>query len=313
MALAPFPADDPIWNTNGTNRTTPTTTKQGIGWALNEAPPSSFFNWWMFYVSEYVQHYKTAVVALDTGKANRNGDDQLSGDFSPSVDGGATLGQGRPFLRVRTHQLSVDLIGPLGDEPSSIGQPGSPYGQGYFSDLFAATKVAAPIGTFSSAVNVPVVNASVLNAATVSATTSVSTLEVITGQGGHQTKRGIREFDVNRALAVIEKPAGVVFSFATHVVKASNISGAVATGGQLRFTMTNAMADVNYGVTPVFCRGAAVSDSDLVLCQVLNKTTTTFDVRFWYWSGTAWTQLILDTTNGLAKISGSVTVQGNEA
>lgn len=96
MAVAPFPADDPIWNTGGLNRTTPLIGKQALGWTTEEEPPSGYFNWFMFYVGEYIQHYKAAVIALDSGKVNLSGAagglPSMSGVFAPTVDNTGSIG-----------------------------------------------------------------------------------------------------------------------------------------------------------------------------------------------------------------------------
>lgn len=90
--LAPFPADDPIWNTGGTNRITPTGAKQILGYALGEEPPSGHDNWFQFYVGEYVQHYKVAVVALNNGKLDRNGNNTITGTILVDLDDTHDLG-----------------------------------------------------------------------------------------------------------------------------------------------------------------------------------------------------------------------------
>lgn len=46
----PKPTVLPEWNSDGTNRTTPSAGQQDTGWISGQKPPSSYFNWWMYYV-----------------------------------------------------------------------------------------------------------------------------------------------------------------------------------------------------------------------------------------------------------------------
>lgn len=52
MPTKPTPVVRPRWNTGGANRVTPSSGKIALGWEANEAPSSSFFNWWKFEVGE---------------------------------------------------------------------------------------------------------------------------------------------------------------------------------------------------------------------------------------------------------------------
>lgn len=85
-AAAAFPADDPIWNTGGANRVTPSGAKQALGWAASESPSSAFFNWFMFFTGEYIQHYKNEVVQLHSIKLDRNGGNMINGTIVTVLD-----------------------------------------------------------------------------------------------------------------------------------------------------------------------------------------------------------------------------------
>ena len=47
--VEPRPAKTPIWNTGGANRTEPGAGEKVTGWAINDQPPSSYFNWLQYY------------------------------------------------------------------------------------------------------------------------------------------------------------------------------------------------------------------------------------------------------------------------
>jgi len=49
------PAKIPEWNTSLTNQTEPNAAKKSLGWALNEAPPSSYFNWLQYFCGEWTR------------------------------------------------------------------------------------------------------------------------------------------------------------------------------------------------------------------------------------------------------------------
>lgn len=56
------PTDDPVWNTDATNRTEPDPSQQASGWTLNQKPPSSWFNWWMWLVYSWLIWLRDLVV-----------------------------------------------------------------------------------------------------------------------------------------------------------------------------------------------------------------------------------------------------------
>lgn len=47
--VEPQPTKKPEWNTGGSNRTEPTAGEKVTGWAANDEPPSSYFNWLQYY------------------------------------------------------------------------------------------------------------------------------------------------------------------------------------------------------------------------------------------------------------------------
>jgi hypothetical protein len=54
----PQPTQDPQWNTNGTNRVEPPSGQKASGWTIGQAPPSSYFNWWMNLVYQWCLYLK---------------------------------------------------------------------------------------------------------------------------------------------------------------------------------------------------------------------------------------------------------------
>jgi hypothetical protein len=50
------PSQLPEWNSGGANRVDPTAPEKVLGWTLNQKPPSSTFNWWMWTVYAWVQY-----------------------------------------------------------------------------------------------------------------------------------------------------------------------------------------------------------------------------------------------------------------
>jgi len=51
--VEPLPAKLPIWNTGGSNRTEPTAGEKVTGWAIDDEPPSSYFNWLQYYAGAW--------------------------------------------------------------------------------------------------------------------------------------------------------------------------------------------------------------------------------------------------------------------
>jgi hypothetical protein len=52
------PSQDPNWNTGGANRVDPSSGQKISGWTVNQAPPSSYFNWWMNLVYQWCIYLK---------------------------------------------------------------------------------------------------------------------------------------------------------------------------------------------------------------------------------------------------------------
>lgn len=52
------PTQDPAWNTGGANRVDPPSGQKTSGWTVNQAPPSSYFNWWMNLVYQWCLYLK---------------------------------------------------------------------------------------------------------------------------------------------------------------------------------------------------------------------------------------------------------------
>lgn len=96
--VEPKPAETPIWNTGGANRTDPMAAKKVLGWELNEAPPSSYFNWLMHYtgagfvwlyerLNDGALEHDVTLSALQPDAAGRGGD--------LTLDAGSPLTSGR--------------------------------------------------------------------------------------------------------------------------------------------------------------------------------------------------------------------------
>jgi hypothetical protein len=94
------PAKIPIWNTGGSNRTEPLTGEKTSGWAVDDEPPSSYFNWlqyytgaWLTWLNERVYkgslEHDLTVAALQPDSSGNGGDLALTaGDADTSGDGG---------------------------------------------------------------------------------------------------------------------------------------------------------------------------------------------------------------------------------
>jgi len=143
--LTAFPADDPIWNTGGTNRTTPLDGKQAIGWEIDEEPPSGYFNWWQFYVWKYIEHYKVTAAALNDGKVDRAGDLALAGDFSPDFDGAYSFGaQTKPWLHIWAYDVHVNNVVPRpGIATADLGASGNRFRKLWISNIDSTGTIAA--------------------------------------------------------------------------------------------------------------------------------------------------------------------------
>ncbi len=50
--------NEPVWNTDQTNNTEPGSGQKAAGWAVDQVPPSSYFNWWQNKVGEWVTYLK---------------------------------------------------------------------------------------------------------------------------------------------------------------------------------------------------------------------------------------------------------------
>lgn len=59
--MAAKPGATPNWNTDGTNRTTPSAGELAAGYAVNQVPSSSKLNWWMNTVYQWIQYFADQV------------------------------------------------------------------------------------------------------------------------------------------------------------------------------------------------------------------------------------------------------------
>lgn len=65
----PQPSDDPRWNTDLTNNTDPPSGQKDTGWTVSQVPPSSYFNWWMNLVYQWVLYLKNLATEAFTWTA----------------------------------------------------------------------------------------------------------------------------------------------------------------------------------------------------------------------------------------------------
>jgi hypothetical protein len=312
--IAPFPADDPIWNTGGANRVAPTTGKQALGWTLEEEPPSATFNWWMFYVGEYVQHYKAAIAALYEDRLSRHGGEI---DGSMTFAGDQFYNIGTSSVRLKTLFTGrVDLIELLPwHTGASIGTSLRKFDTGYINDIFAddvdtATLTVGLGATFGGAVTMQddlAVNGN-LTVGLYAGEGSGGT--IFLGEGGYAGPHGVRTLNTNRAIVSIVKPANVAWDYAFHVGAEVNIGLITASSNELTVEFNQPMLNTNYGVSWSGCRNLGLGNTDIVLHQVHSKTTTRFKVIFYYLSGGVWTPMTLSTVNANNGLNGLLTVVG---
>lgn len=83
------PAETPVWNTDATNRTTPSGTQQASGWNLNQTGVSSFMNWWMFWVYQWILWFNTA--RKDLFEMHQNWIPPMTDSWTEIADNGATF------------------------------------------------------------------------------------------------------------------------------------------------------------------------------------------------------------------------------
>lgn len=316
--IAAFPADDPIWNTGGANRVAPTTGKQALGWTLGEEPPSATFNWWMFYVSEYVQHYKTAVAALYEDKLSRHGgevDGNITFDFDQIRNIGTDSVRLDTLFTGRVDAVTLFPSTPGGS--TSVGSSIRPFGNAHILNIFAndvdtATLTVGLGALFAGAVNMQddLLVEGNLTVGIYSGGGSGGTIFV--GDGGYAGGHGIRSLNTIRAALSIVKPASVAWDQAFHVGAQVNTGVITASGTELTVNFDQPMLDANYGVSWSGCRNLGIGNTDIVMHQVHSKTTTSFKIIFYFLNGGVFTAMTLSTVNANNGLNGLITVVGNQ-
>lgn len=282
--LAAFPADDPIWNTGGLNRATPLDAKQALGWTSTENPPSSSFNWFMFYVGEYVQHYKAAIAQVNDAKVDRAGDDQLAGHFLPNFDGGWNLGSATfRWLEVFTLAMTVGTIR-RGSSTTDIGTSALRLRKLWFeSGDFSSTMSALSVSAETSNINSMQANTSILpGTAGVVPVGSLALpwLEVVTRDIKAKTAMCYRDNTLaSTALEAgsLNQQKNIVASgriSSTGVVSTNhfNISGATNSLGSAVVTFDQAIDDD----ATVVCTSTAVGSREVVGSVAVGGATCTF-------------------------------------
>ena len=133
----PEPSTLPVWNTDATNRTTPSGGLQAAGYATNAIPTSGNLNWYKNLVYQWVNWFKTVVTADGGVTAVANQDITVSGtgdyvhgdrtisvhpvSFSQYAAGGLTSGGGQIwFVSSGSGILYVGLPLKVGDRIKSV-------------------------------------------------------------------------------------------------------------------------------------------------------------------------------------------------
>lgn len=75
----PEPSTQPVWNTDATNRTTPSGGLQASGYVTNAIPTSGNLNWWKNLVYQWIGWFRTVITANGGITAVANQDIAVSG------------------------------------------------------------------------------------------------------------------------------------------------------------------------------------------------------------------------------------------
>lgn len=127
--VEPLPTKLPIWNTGGSNRTEPLTSEKTAGWAVNDQPPSSYFNWlqyftgaWLTWLNERVtkgtNEIDLVVSALQPDTAGPGGDLTISSGPANGVSAGGSI-------TVSTPDSTTGQTGGITIQVGDVGSPGS--------------------------------------------------------------------------------------------------------------------------------------------------------------------------------------------
>lgn len=90
--MATKPSVLPQWNTDGTNRTTPSGGQKASGWTLNQAAVSSYFNWLFFYIYSWLLYLSDGALSgphTIAGTLGVTGNTTVTGTFG--VTGNSTI------------------------------------------------------------------------------------------------------------------------------------------------------------------------------------------------------------------------------
>lgn len=85
--MATKPTNTAAWNNDGTNNVEPSSGQKDTGWTLGQKPPSSYFNWWMKLVHDWMQYLSDGALSGDHSIAGN-----LSVTGTSGVTGNATVG-----------------------------------------------------------------------------------------------------------------------------------------------------------------------------------------------------------------------------
>jgi hypothetical protein len=137
------PSQTPDWNTGGSNRTDPPSGQKISGWTVNQTPPSSYFNWWMNLVYQWVLYLKNLTTEALTWGAFQTFNAALRGfgtNLNPGVRGDSG---GSGFAGVRGHSVFTGVgehgvlgthqttgTGVKGETATGIGAHGDASGSG---------------------------------------------------------------------------------------------------------------------------------------------------------------------------------------
>jgi len=84
----------PDWNTGGSNRAEPSAPKKTAGWAAGEEPPSTWFNWLLYYLGAWARFFYDEMLSPQHTDAGAHKDVtalSVAVDLDQNVDSGVTV------------------------------------------------------------------------------------------------------------------------------------------------------------------------------------------------------------------------------
>ena len=157
------PVDIPRWASvsPGTVRLAPSSGQQDTGWTNSQRPPFNVMNWLQGVQYDWQQYLEDATDELESSKIDKTGATDLSGAFTPTASGGASVGSNlRPLSLVVSNQLQVKTNVVSNLDPSStntftFGTTSKRWLSGFITTLASTTLNTGDLN--ASAVNCDVV------------------------------------------------------------------------------------------------------------------------------------------------------------